>query len=164
MIAGHVDDARAFLDFAQDQIHDAAMVVVPEPASAQTPAVDDIADEIECVAVIVREKIREHFSFAAARAQMGVGDEDGAVARETGGAGAGGRGSVWARQEGGEASAVILEPQTVAHAMPPGLFMTGRLGASHDSFVARRRRSRDGKLNGARGLVKRNFFRVRMEW
>lgn len=75
MIAGHVDDARAFLDFAQDQIHDAAMVVVPEPASAQTPAVDDIADEIECVAVIVREKIREHFSFAAARAQMGVGNK-----------------------------------------------------------------------------------------
>ena len=70
---------------------------------------------------------------------------------EAGGVGVGGRcGPVG--NEAGEASVCVFEPHGIGHGMPSGLFMTGRLGASHDSFVARTRRSRDGKLKREPGL------------
>src|SRR4029077_20591043 len=78
VIARHVDHARAVVDLAQHFAHDAALRLAPVPA-LDLPAVDDVADEIERVAFVVLEEIGEQLGLATARAQMGVGDEDGAV-------------------------------------------------------------------------------------
>ena len=82
VIAGHVDDARAFVDLASGLRHARALRLAPVPAAFKLPAVDDVADEIERVAGIAREEIGEQLGLAAARAQMGVGDENRAVMAE----------------------------------------------------------------------------------
>src|SRR6185437_3641365 len=55
VIAGNETDARTVVDLAQDFLHHAAMVFVPEPATAQLPAIDDVAYEIERVAAVARQ-------------------------------------------------------------------------------------------------------------
>jgi hypothetical protein len=79
VIAGNVDDAGAFLDLVQNGVEHARVCVVPEPAFLQPPAVDDIADEIERLAIVVREEVGQKFGFAAARAEMGVRDKERAM-------------------------------------------------------------------------------------
>jgi hypothetical protein len=45
----------------------------------QTPAIDDIADQIEIVGLDMLQKIQQTVRLAARRAQMEVGDEDAPV-------------------------------------------------------------------------------------
>ena len=42
----------------------------PIPAVLQTPAVDDVADKIDRVGVIMLEKIEQQFGLTTARAEM----------------------------------------------------------------------------------------------
>ena len=151
MVAGHEDHAHAGIHLAQDFGDYMVLRERPVPAALHLPAVHDIADQEQGVAIVMGEEVGKRLGLAAAGAQMGIGDEDGAVAVEAGGVGVGGRcGPVG--NEAGEASVCVFEPHGIGHGMPSGLFMTGRLGASHDSFVARTRRSRDGKLKREPGL------------
>ncbi len=80
MIAGHEDHACAGIHLAQQFCDHPALRVRPVPAALELPAIDDVAHQKQRVARIAREEIGEHLGLAAARAQMGVGDEDGAMA------------------------------------------------------------------------------------
>ena len=61
---------------AQDLLHHVVVRLRPVPAALQLPAVDDVADQIERVAVHVADEVEQQLGLAAARAQMDVGDED----------------------------------------------------------------------------------------
>ena len=80
MIAGDIDDAGATLGALQDAPDDVVMRGGPVEALLQAPAVDDVADQIQRVAVDVVEEIDQHVGVAAARAQVDVGNPDRAVA------------------------------------------------------------------------------------
>jgi hypothetical protein len=50
--------------------------IQPAPTGFQLPAVDDIADQINGVGVVIAEKVEKPVGLAAARAEMNVGDEE----------------------------------------------------------------------------------------
>ena len=79
VVARHVDHLGAFARLAQDFLHDIVVRLQPVPAFAQTPAIDDIADEIELVGLGVSQEVEQEFRFAAAGAEVEVGYEDGPV-------------------------------------------------------------------------------------
>ena len=76
MIAGDVDDAGALPRLAQELLDDVVMLLRPVPALLQPPAVDDVADEIDRLGVVVAQEVEEQPGLAAAAAEMDVGDED----------------------------------------------------------------------------------------
>jgi hypothetical protein len=56
----------------------------PEQALFHRPAIDDVADEIEHVGLVVAQEVEQVLGLAAARAQVRVGDEDRAQALRSG--------------------------------------------------------------------------------
>jgi len=75
VIARNVDDARALARLAQEFLHHIVVRLRPEPAGAQLPAVDDVADQIDQVGVVPAQEVEETLGLAAAGAEMHVGDE-----------------------------------------------------------------------------------------
>jgi hypothetical protein len=84
VIARHVDDLGAFARLAQDLLDDIVMRLRPEPGAFEPPAIDDVADQIEIIALVMLEEIEQQLGLAAARAQMHVRDEDGVAAARFG--------------------------------------------------------------------------------
>ena len=80
MIARYVDDAHSVIDLLQNFADHAALRLGPIPAPAELPAIDDVAHEKQRVARILCQEVGQQFRLATARAQMDIGDEDGAVA------------------------------------------------------------------------------------
>ena len=78
VIAGHVDDSRALARLAQQLLDDVVVRLRPIPARSQLPAVDDVADEIDRLGIVVPQEVEQEISLATARAEMHVGDEEGA--------------------------------------------------------------------------------------
>ena len=62
MVARDVDDARALARLAQQLLHHVVVRLRPIPARLELPAIDDIADEIDHVGVVVAEELQ---SFSA---------------------------------------------------------------------------------------------------
>jgi hypothetical protein len=88
VIAGDIDDLRAFSRLAQDLLHDVVVRLRPEPAFAKLPAVDDVADEIQVFRLVMPKEIEQIRRLAATRAEVDVGQPDRAVAlRGVGGVG-----------------------------------------------------------------------------
>src|SRR5581483_6182271 len=56
------------------------MALRPVPGLLQAPAIDDIANQVDAVGIIVFQEIEQELRLAAARAQMQIGDEDCAIA------------------------------------------------------------------------------------
>ena len=117
VIAGHEDDAGAIVDLGKNFGHHAALRLVPVPAALELPAIDDVADQKERVAFVVREEIGQGFGLAAAGTQMRVGDENGAMAAA--------RPDWWRHRtlprDGGELRGGTFEPG----AAPKGRFQKG---------------------------------------
>ena len=80
VIAGDVDDLRAFARLAQDLLHDVVVRLRPEPAFAKLPAVDDVADQVQVFRFVMPQEVEQIRRLAAARAEVDVGEPDGAVA------------------------------------------------------------------------------------
>jgi len=78
VVARHVDDARALARLAQELLHHVVVRLRPIPARAQLPAVDDVADQVDRLGVVPAQEIEQPLGLAAARAEMDVGDEQGA--------------------------------------------------------------------------------------
>ena len=53
MVAGDVGDAGALARLAQQFLHDVIVALRPVPAPPQPPAIDDIADEVDDVSIVV---------------------------------------------------------------------------------------------------------------
>ena len=82
VVAGQVDDAGALARLSQQLLRDVVMRLRPMPVPAEPPAVDDVADQVDRLGVVVAEKIEEEVRLAATRTQMHIGNEQGAhVAR-----------------------------------------------------------------------------------
>ena len=48
----------------------------PVPAGFQLPAVDDVADQIDRVGIVIAQEIEKPVGLAAARAEMNIGNEE----------------------------------------------------------------------------------------
>ncbi len=75
VIAGHVDDAGAFARLAQQLLHHVVVRLRPIPAGFQLPAVDDIADQVDRVGIVITQEIEKAVGLAAARAEMNIGNK-----------------------------------------------------------------------------------------
>jgi hypothetical protein len=79
VVAGDEDHAGAAVRHLEDAAHDFVVGVRPVPALAQPPAVDDVADEVERLALVRPQEVDQHVRVAAARAEVDVRDPDRAV-------------------------------------------------------------------------------------
>ena len=79
VVARDIDDARALARLAQQLLHHVVVALRPEPGALQAPAIDDVADQVDLVGVVVLQEIEQEFGLAAARPQMNIGNENGAV-------------------------------------------------------------------------------------
>ena len=78
MVAGHEDHPRALARLAQHLLHHVVVRLRPEPAPLQLPAVDDVPDQIERLALDRAQEVEQRLGLAAGRAQVHVGNEHGA--------------------------------------------------------------------------------------
>ena len=74
VITRDVDDARALSGFAQDFLNDVVMGLRPVTAAAHRPDVDQIADDVEVLKLVISKKVDQHTGVRAASAEMHVGN------------------------------------------------------------------------------------------
>ena len=77
MIARHIDHLHAVPGHAQYLLHHIVMGLGPVPAGLQFPAIDDIAYEVEGVALQHLDEVEQQLGLTAARTQMHVRYEGG---------------------------------------------------------------------------------------
>ena len=75
VIAGDIGDVGALARLAQQFLHDVIVALRPVPAAPQPPAIDDIADQIDDVGVMVAQEIDQELGLRRLRAEMDVGNE-----------------------------------------------------------------------------------------
>ncbi len=78
VIARHIDDARALARPAQELLDNVVAALRPVPAALQAPAVDNVTDQNIGLGLVVAHEIDEKVGLGRLRAQMDVGNEDGA--------------------------------------------------------------------------------------
>jgi hypothetical protein len=78
VVPGQVDQARSFPHLAQELLHHVVVGLWPVPAGPEAPAVDDVADEVDHVRVVVPEKVEQQLGLAPPRPEMDVRQEQGA--------------------------------------------------------------------------------------
>ena len=81
MIAGHIDDIGTLAGHAQDFLNNGVVARRPVPGAFQAPSVDDVADEVNGLGFVVTQEVEQEIRLAARCAEMGVGNEERAVAR-----------------------------------------------------------------------------------
>ena len=79
MVAGDVNDLRLLAAFAQQFLDEQIVVVAPKPAELQFPAVNEIADYVEILAVHRAQKFQQLGDARMFGAEMDVGDPNGAA-------------------------------------------------------------------------------------
>ena len=79
MIARNVNDPRTLANLAKDFLDNVVVRLRPVPRPLQTPAVDDIADEVDRLCFGVFEEVEEKLSLAAASSEVQVRDPNRAV-------------------------------------------------------------------------------------
>ncbi|MDT4876339.1 hypothetical protein FQZ97_1117710 [compost metagenome] len=84
MVARHEDHPRAFARLAQQLLHHIVVGLRPVPLSSELPAVDDVAHQVERVALHALEEIQQWNRLAARRAQVQVRYPHGAHAQTIG--------------------------------------------------------------------------------
>src|SRR3974390_631178 len=80
VIAREIADLRPFPGLAQNLLDNVVVALSPEPRLSQSPAVDDVAHEVEVFGFGVAQEVEEKIGLASAGSQMDVGDPDRAVA------------------------------------------------------------------------------------
>ena len=81
VVARDVDDVGAFARLAHDLLHHVVVGLRPVPPALEPPAVDDVAHQVEMLALVALQEVEQQFGLAAARAEMDIGQENRAVAR-----------------------------------------------------------------------------------
>ena len=75
VVAGDIDDARALAALAQQLLDHVIVRLRPMPGTAQPPAVDDVADQIDRIGIVIAEEIEQELRLGRLRAEMDVRDE-----------------------------------------------------------------------------------------
>lgn len=78
MIAGNVNDLRALACLAQHLLNEVVVRLRPEPVHLQRPAIDDIADQIDRVGIVMLEEVEKALRLRASCAEVNIGDKQGA--------------------------------------------------------------------------------------
>src|SRR5215467_1055106 len=78
VIARHVDHAGAFARLTQQLLDDIVMSLGPIPSRSQAPTVDDVADQVDGIGVVMAQKVEKKVRLAPACAKMDVRNEEGA--------------------------------------------------------------------------------------
>jgi hypothetical protein len=81
VIAGDVDHARALAGLAQELLHHVIVGLRPIPAAFQLPGIDDVANQIDGLGIVVTKKVEQHARLTSARAQMYVRNKERPIAR-----------------------------------------------------------------------------------
>jgi hypothetical protein len=79
VVAGNVNHLGLLAAFAEEFLDERVVVVAPEPAKFQLPAVNKIANEIKILAIHNAQKIEQLFDARVARAEMDVGNPNRAI-------------------------------------------------------------------------------------
>ena len=74
VISRDVDDPGAFARFAQDFLNDVVVLLRPVDTAPQLPDVDQVADDIKSLAIIIAQEIKERARVRAARPEMNIGN------------------------------------------------------------------------------------------
>jgi hypothetical protein len=80
VVARDVDNTRAFARFAQNLLDDVIMLLRPVTATAHLPDIDQIADDVEHLEIVLTQKIEEWGRAAGARPKVDIRDPGGANA------------------------------------------------------------------------------------
>ena len=75
VIAGNVDDAATLPHLAKQLLQHVVMRLQPDRAALHSPEIDDVADQVDSVGVMMLEEVEEGVGLRGAGAQMDVGDE-----------------------------------------------------------------------------------------
>ena len=76
VIARQIDEAGALARLAQELLHDVVVRLRPIPARAQLPAVDDVADQIDRLGIVIAQEVEQAFGLTAARAEMHIRNKE----------------------------------------------------------------------------------------
>jgi hypothetical protein len=76
VIAGNEGDSGARASLGENLPEHVAVELRPERSPGETPEVDDVADEVETVAIVSVQEIQEHLGLAVSRAQVNIGEPD----------------------------------------------------------------------------------------
>ena len=72
MVAADVDDLSAFAAFAEQFLNEQVVVIAPEPAELQLPAVNEIADEVEILAIHPAQELQQLLDAGVLGAEMNI--------------------------------------------------------------------------------------------
>jgi len=76
MIAWNVDYPSAFARLTQNLLHHVDVLPRPIPVLAQPPAVDDVAEQVCEIGIVVTNEIEQESGLATARTQVDVRKPD----------------------------------------------------------------------------------------
>ena len=74
VVAGDVNDARAFARFAQEFLDDVVVLLRPIDSAPHLPDIDQVADDVERFEIVIAQEFEERSGIAAARPQVHVGN------------------------------------------------------------------------------------------
>jgi hypothetical protein len=77
VITRNENDPRSLAGFAKKLLQHIIMRLQPKWAPPDAPEIDDIADEIDCIGVVVAQEIKKGFRLTCPCAQMQIRDEKG---------------------------------------------------------------------------------------
>ena len=75
VVAGNIDQPASLAHLAQKLLHHVVVGLRPIPALLQPPPVDDVADKIDRVGIVVLQEVKQKLGLTALGAQMNVGQE-----------------------------------------------------------------------------------------
>ncbi len=76
VVAGDINDFGLLAAFAEQFLDEDVVVAAPEPAELQLPAVNEIADEVEVLAIHHAQKVQQLLDAGVLGAEMDVGNPD----------------------------------------------------------------------------------------
>ncbi len=79
VVAGNENHPRAAPHLSQQFLDDVVMRLRPVPAGAESPAVDDVADQVDRVRLDMAQHVQDKVRLAPARAQVQIRQEQGPV-------------------------------------------------------------------------------------
>ena len=81
VISRDVNDARAFARFAQNFLNNVVVLLWPINSTTQRPDIDEIAHDVQCLEIVLAQKVEQCRRVTAACAQVRIRDPSGSVSR-----------------------------------------------------------------------------------